>query len=94
MQADMGKLEAFQGKMIGDMGAAISAALVLIGDKLGLYKTLTEIGPDPRRAGSGQRRGRTLRPRVARGAGRGGLRRIRPDQRPFLHEPRAIDGLR
>lgn len=45
MQADMGKLEAFQGKMIGDMGAAVSAALVLIGDKLGLYKTLTEIGP-------------------------------------------------
>ena len=45
MQADKGKLEAFQGKMIGDMGAAISAALVLIGDKLGLYRTLSEIGP-------------------------------------------------
>jgi 2-polyprenyl-3-methyl-5-hydroxy-6-metoxy-1,4-benzoquinol methylase len=45
IQVDRGKLEAFQGKMIGDMGAAVSAALVLIGDKLGLYRTLTEIGP-------------------------------------------------
>ena len=45
IQVDKGKLEAFQGKMIGDMGAAVSAALVLIGDKLGLYRTLTEIGP-------------------------------------------------
>lgn len=45
IQVDKGKLEAFQGKMIGDMGAAISAALVLIGDKLGLYRILTEIGP-------------------------------------------------
>lgn len=43
-QVDTGKLEAFQGKMIGDMGAAISAALVLLGDRLGLYKALTEIG--------------------------------------------------
>ena len=45
MQADPKKLEAFQGKMVGDMGAAISAALVMLGDRLGLYKALAEIGP-------------------------------------------------
>lgn len=45
MQVDQTKLEAFQGKMVGDMGAAVSAALVIVGDKLGLYKALTQIGP-------------------------------------------------
>jgi len=44
MQPDMQKLEAFAGKMVGDMGAAVSAALVVLGDRLGLYKTLAELG--------------------------------------------------
>lgn len=44
MEVDQARLEAFQGKMLGDMGAAISAALVLVGDKLGLYKALAEGG--------------------------------------------------
>lgn len=39
------KLQEFMGKMVGDMGAAIGTALVLIGDKLGLYKALAEGGP-------------------------------------------------
>jgi SAM-dependent methyltransferase len=42
---DPSALEAFVGKMVGDMGAAISAALVVIGDKLGLYKALASGGP-------------------------------------------------
>jgi 2-polyprenyl-3-methyl-5-hydroxy-6-metoxy-1,4-benzoquinol methylase len=41
---DTAKLQSFMGKMVGDMSAAISGALVLIGDKLGLYKTLAEGG--------------------------------------------------
>ncbi len=41
---DMDKLNAFAGRMVGDMGAAMSAALVLIGDRLGLYKTLAAGG--------------------------------------------------
>ena len=45
MDVDQAKLEAFQGKMLGDMGAAISAALVIVGDKLGLYKAMAEMGP-------------------------------------------------
>lgn len=41
---DMAKLEAFMGKMVGDMGAAMSGALVIIGAKLGLYRALDEGG--------------------------------------------------
>jgi SAM-dependent methyltransferase len=42
---DEAKLNEFLGKMVGDMGAAVSAALVLTGDKLGLYKALAKKGP-------------------------------------------------
>jgi hypothetical protein len=41
---DPAKLEAFMGKMVGDMGAAMSGALVIIGAKLGLYRALHENG--------------------------------------------------
>jgi SAM-dependent methyltransferase len=34
------KLNAFLGKAVGDLGASISAVLMLIGDELGLYKAL------------------------------------------------------
>lgn len=39
------KLEAFAGKTVGEIGAAVSAALVVIGDRLGLYRALAEGGP-------------------------------------------------
>ena len=42
---DTEKLNAFVGRMLGDMGATLSAALVVVGDKLGLYKALAEAGP-------------------------------------------------
>ncbi len=45
MEASPEKLQAFMGKMVGDMGAAMSAALVVLGDRLGLYKALAEAGP-------------------------------------------------
>lgn len=41
---DMERLQAFAGKMVGDMGAAMSAALVLMGDRLGLYKAMAGAG--------------------------------------------------
>ena len=44
MQLDMGKLEPLLGTMVNELGAAVNAALVLTGDKLGLYKTLAK-GP-------------------------------------------------
>jgi SAM-dependent methyltransferase len=36
------KLNAFLGKAVGDLGAAVSAALVSIGDELGLYRELAK----------------------------------------------------
>ena len=39
------KLNAFLGKVVGDVGATMSAALVVIGDRLGLYKALAAGGP-------------------------------------------------
>jgi len=38
--ADPDKLNAFLGKMVGDMGAVASGALVLLGDRLGLYRAM------------------------------------------------------
>lgn len=44
MELDMTKLEALLGTMVSEIGAAANAALVLTGDKLGLYRALAE-GP-------------------------------------------------
>jgi SAM-dependent methyltransferase len=42
---DEKKLNEFMGRAVGDIGSAISAALVLIGDQLGLYKAMAVSGP-------------------------------------------------
>ena len=39
------KLMDLLNKMVGEMGAAAAGALVLLGDRLGLYKELAESGP-------------------------------------------------
>ena len=39
---DMDKLNAFLGRFVGDLGAAVNAGLVVIGESLGLYKALAE----------------------------------------------------
>jgi len=44
MPLDENKLQQFMGKMVGDMGAAMGAALVYIGDQLGLYKAMSGAG--------------------------------------------------
>lgn len=41
---DPAKLDAFLGQVVGDAGAAMSAALVVLGDRLGLYQALAR-GP-------------------------------------------------
>lgn len=41
---DMDKFQDFMGKLVGDLGVAMNAALVRIGDKLGLYKGLVAGG--------------------------------------------------
>jgi SAM-dependent methyltransferase len=42
---DEAKLEAFMGQAVSDMGAIISAPLMLIGEKLGLYRAMAGAGP-------------------------------------------------
>jgi SAM-dependent methyltransferase len=39
------KLHEFMMKAVGEMGAAMNAALILVGDKLGLYKAMAGAGP-------------------------------------------------
>ena len=43
-EIDMNKLEAFMGQVVTDMGAVISAPLMVIGEKLGLYKAMAGAG--------------------------------------------------
>ncbi len=42
---DEAELEAFMGQAVTDMGAIISAPLMVIGEKLGLYKAMAHAGP-------------------------------------------------
>src|ERR1700716_2966141 len=45
LNVDEAKLNEFMGKALQDMGAAINTALILIGDRLGLYKAMAGAGP-------------------------------------------------
>lgn len=45
MAIDEARLEAFINQFAGDFGAALHASTVVIGDKLGLYRALAELGP-------------------------------------------------
>lgn len=45
MPLDEAKLNALMERIIGDLGAAFGAALVVLGDKLGLYKAMAGKGP-------------------------------------------------
>jgi SAM-dependent methyltransferase len=42
---DSDRLQAFVGRAIGELGATLNAALVVIGDRLGLYRALADAGP-------------------------------------------------
>jgi SAM-dependent methyltransferase len=41
-EIDQAKLDEFLGRFVGDLGAALSAALVVIGDRLGLYRAMAD----------------------------------------------------
>ena len=43
MAIDMEKLNAFVGQFVGDLGAAVHTGMVVIGEKLGLYKALAGV---------------------------------------------------
>jgi SAM-dependent methyltransferase len=44
-EVDQAKLEEFMGRFVGDLGAALSSALVVIGDRLGLYRAMSDGEP-------------------------------------------------
>jgi SAM-dependent methyltransferase len=41
-EIDQAKLDEFTGRFVGDLGAALSSALVVIGDRLGLYRAMSD----------------------------------------------------
>lgn len=45
MELNEAKLHDFLGKMVNEMGAAANGVLILLGDRLGLYKALAQEGP-------------------------------------------------
>jgi SAM-dependent methyltransferase len=45
MEVNQDRLNTFMGKMLGDVGEAMGASLMLVGDKLGLYRALAAEGP-------------------------------------------------
>jgi SAM-dependent methyltransferase len=45
MPIDETKLAEFMNKVVSDVGAAMSGVLVTIGDRLGLYKAMAQLGP-------------------------------------------------
>ncbi|MCU1466728.1 MAG: SAM-dependent methyltransferase [Actinomycetia bacterium] len=45
VSVDGAKLETFMGRALGDLGAAISGLMVYLGDRLGLYKAMADMGP-------------------------------------------------
>ena len=45
MAIDENKLGEFMNKVVSDVGAAMSGALVVIGDRLGLYRAMAALGP-------------------------------------------------
>ena len=72
---DQSRIEAFAGQIATEVGAALNAALVTVGDQLGLYRAMADAQPVTRRRTRGaHRHARALRARVAQRAGRRRLR--------------------
>src|SRR5262245_49025772 len=44
MEYDEQRVQDFMGRMVGEFGAVASAPLIALGDRLGLYKAMTEQG--------------------------------------------------
>jgi SAM-dependent methyltransferase len=42
---DADKLNAFMGQVVGELGATVNAGLIVIGDRLGLYRAMAGAGP-------------------------------------------------
>ena len=82
VNVDMDKLMSFVHRAVDEVGATLNSALVVMGDKLGLYRELAGAGPLTSRElaeRSGHRR--ALHPGVVVRPGRGWVRRIRSRER-------------
>jgi SAM-dependent methyltransferase len=44
-EPDMNKVEALTGQLVGELGGALSGALILLGDRLGLYRAMADGEP-------------------------------------------------
>ena len=67
MNHDQAKLDAFLGKAVCDLGAAVSSVLVQIGDELGFYRELARAALTPKQlATSTGTHERQIRSRMAR----------------------------
>ena len=42
---DEDKLNAFMGQIVGELGATVNAGLIVVGDRLGLYRAMAGRGP-------------------------------------------------
>ena len=51
---DPAKLDAFMQRFVGDLGAAMSASLVVLGDRLGLYRAMDAAGHPLTSGGAGR----------------------------------------
>ena len=78
---DMNKLNAFIGQFVTDLGAAVHAGMVVIGEKLGLYKALAAGPHELRATGRQDQDRRALFARVAGFAGGRRLRHLRRQDR-------------
>ena len=92
---DEERLNALLGQAVVEFGATVNAALVVIGDRLGLYRELAAArAADLRRARRAHRHRRALRARVAQRPGRERLGRLRRRRRALLDVARAGDDVR
>ncbi len=57
---DMDKLNAFLGRFVTDLGAAVHTGMVVIGENLGLYKALADRSNEFRRTRQKDRNRRTI----------------------------------
>ena len=73
---DEARLEEFVGQLVTELGASLNAALVMIGDRLGLYRAMDGAGAlTPGELAARTDTARALRARVAERPGGGRLRR-------------------
>ena len=88
MAVDEQRLNAFLGKAVGDLGAAVSAVLVSIGDELGLYKTLATGPLTARELAAKTGNERAICSRMAGQSGRRRLHRVTtPPMETFFLSP-------